>query len=108
MVRHNAAVRSILVALLLLTSGCGGGATSEVPPQITGLITSIERGGGDAITAFEIETEEGQRYRILIDAGRDYGFALEHLVVHRDQSLPVLVRSQNRGDEAVAVEILDA
>jgi hypothetical protein len=77
-------------------------------PSITGLITSIERGDGGTITAFEVETEEGDRYRILIGPGRDYGFDLEHLVIHRDQALPVLVRSQNRGGEAVAVEILDA
>jgi hypothetical protein len=77
-------------------------------PQITGLITSIERSDGGTITAFEVETEEGDEYRILIDPERDYGLDLEHLVVHRDQALPVLVRSQNRGGEAVPVEILDA
>jgi hypothetical protein len=108
MVRHNAAVRSILVALLLTTAGCGDGAAGEAPPQVTGLITSVERGDGGTITAFEVETEEGDQYRILIDPGRDYGFDLEHLAVHRDQALPVLVRSQSRGDEAVAIEILDA
>lgn len=106
MVRHNAAVRSFLV-FLLLTAACSDGAASDAPPQVTGLITSIERDGG-TITAFEVETEEGDRYRILLDAGRDYGFDLEHLVVHRDQSLPVQVRSERRGDDAVAVEILDA
>jgi hypothetical protein len=108
MVRHNAAVRSILVALLLLSAGCGDGAAGEAPPQVTGLITSVERDDDGTITAFEVETEEGGEYRILIDPERDYGFDLEHLVVHRDQALPVLVRSQNRGGDAVAVEILDA
>ena len=108
MVRHNAAVRTILVLLLLASPACGDGAAGEAPPQVTGLITSIERGDGGTITGFEVETEEGDQYRILIDPDRDYGFDLEHLVVHRDQALPVLVRSQNRGDEAVAVEILDA
>jgi hypothetical protein len=108
MVRHNAAVRSLLVILLLAAAACGDGAASDAPPRVTGLITSIERDDGGTITAFDVETEGGDRYRILIDPGRDYGFDLEHLAVHRDQSLPVLVRSQSRDGEAVAVEILDA
>jgi hypothetical protein len=84
MVRHNA-VRSVLVLLLLASAECGDGAANDPPPpQVTGLITSIERGDGGSITAFEIETEQGDRFRILIDPGRDFGFDFEHLVVHRD------------------------
>jgi hypothetical protein len=49
-----------------------------------------------------------QRYEVAVDPGRDYGFDLEHLEVHREQALPVLVRLEERGDVLLAVEIFDA
>jgi hypothetical protein len=107
MVRHNAAVRSALALLLVLCASCGGEARPEAPTEVTGLITAIERDGAGSITAFEVEDDDGP-YRILIDPGRDYGFDLEHLVVHRDQELPVMVRLEDRAGDLYAIEILDA
>jgi hypothetical protein len=107
MVRHNAAVRSALALLLVLCVSCGGEARPKAPAEVTGRITAIERDGAGSITAFEVEDDEGP-YRILIDPGRDYGFDLEHLVVHRDQELPVMVRLEDRAGDLYAIEILDA
>jgi hypothetical protein len=107
MVRHNAPVRSALALLLVLCASCGGEARTEAPAEVTGRITAIERDGAGSIMAFEVEDDDGP-YRILIDPGRDYGFDLEHLVVHRDQELPVMVRLQDRAGDLYAIEILDA
>jgi hypothetical protein len=94
-----------LVAILLIPSACA--SEPEVPPSVTGLITSIDRSDRGEITGFAVEAQ-GEGYDLRIDPGRDYGFDLEHLEEHRVQSLPVRVTVQERDGEAYAVEILDA
>lgn len=93
------------VILLLLAAACA--SEPEVPAEVTGLITAVERNDRGTITAFTVDAE-GEAYDIRIDPGRDYGFDLEHLEEHRAQELPVRVTIEQRGDDAFAVEILDA
>ncbi|HYZ10416.1 MAG TPA: hypothetical protein VE962_00810 [Actinomycetota bacterium] len=94
----------VLVAVCLLPA-CA--SEPEVPPSVTGLITSIDRSDRGGITGFTVEAE-GERYDIRIDPGRDYGFDLEHLEEHRAQSDPVRVTIEERDGQAYAFEILDA
>jgi hypothetical protein len=94
----------VLVAVCLLPA-CA--PEPEVPPSVTGLITSIDRSDRGGITGFTVEAE-GERYDIRIDPGRDYGFDLEHLEEHRAQSDPVRVTIEERDGQAYAFEILDA
>jgi hypothetical protein len=108
MVRHNPRVRSALALVLALSVGCGAAEPAEAPGRVEGLIVEIERDDAGEIRAFTVETRDEQRYEVAVDPGRDYGFDLEHLEVHREQALPVLVRLEERGDVLLAVEILDA
>ena len=96
---------AIVLAVPILLAACASEA--EVPPEVTGSITAIERGDRGGITGFTVEAPGGV-YDIRIDPGRDYGFPLEHLEEHRVQSLPVRVTLEDRDGEAYAVEILDA
>lgn len=95
----------VLVAVCLLPAACA--SEPEVPSSVTGLITSIDRSDRGGITGFTVEAED-ERYDILIDPGRDYGFDLEHLEEHRAQSDPVRVTIEERDGQAYALEILDA
>jgi multidrug efflux pump subunit AcrA (membrane-fusion protein) len=97
-------MRSVVI-LLLLAAACA--SEPVVPAEVTGLITAVERSDRGTITAFTVE-DDGEAYDIRIDLGRDYGFDLEHLEEHRAQELPVRVTIEQRGDDAFAVEILDA
>ena len=106
MVRHNAPVRIALAAALALAVACGD-ASLEAPRRVTGLIVEIRRDGG-AIRTFTVETRDHRRYEIALEPNRDYGFRLEHLQVHLDQQLPVLVRIDERDGTLYATEILDA
>jgi hypothetical protein len=94
----------VVLAVLFLLAACA--SAPEVPPEVTGLITAIQRGDRGAITGFTVDAE-GERYDIRIDPGRDYGFDLEHLEEHRAQELPVRVTVRERDGQAYAVEILD-
>jgi hypothetical protein len=76
--------------------------------MVTGLIVAIERDDAGEIRAFTVEARDERRYEIAIDDRRDYGFDLEHLAVHREQELPVLVRLEETRGTLFAVEILDA
>jgi hypothetical protein len=108
MVRHNAAVRSVLLLLLLSSVACGSTAEpAAVPDEVTGLITSIQRNDRGTIESLTVE-QGGQDYEILIDPGVDYGFDLEHLEEHRAQRLPVRVTVERRSGRAYATQILDA
>ena len=108
MVRHNPRMRSALALILALSVGCGAAEPAEAPSRIDGLIVAIERDDAGEIREFTVETREEERYEVAVDPERNYGFDLEHLEVHRQQALPVLVRLEDRGDVLYAVEILDA
>jgi hypothetical protein len=103
-------MRFVLVLAFVLPAACGGGSevSAEVPPEVTGTITSIERSDRGPITSFTVRDDDGQAYVIRIDPSQDYGFDLEHLEEHRAQELPVHVAIERRGDDAFAVQILDA
>jgi hypothetical protein len=108
MVRHNAAVRSVIVLILLSLVACGSASEpAPIPNQVTGLITSIERNDRGTIESFTVQQED-QEYDIRIDPGIGYGFDLEHLEEHRAQRLPVRVTVEQRGDQGYATQILDA
>lgn len=97
-------MRSVVI-LLLLAAACA--SELDFPAEVTGLITAVERNDRGTITAITVDADGGA-YDIRIDPGRDYGFDLEHLEEHRAQELPVRVTIEQRGDDAFAVEILDA
>jgi hypothetical protein len=109
MVRHNAPMRIAVAAGVALLVACAEpeGDTQPVPSRVTGLIVEIRREGG-SISSFTVEARDDRSYDIAIDPDRDYGFDLEHLEVHREQRLPVLVRIDERAGVLYAVEILDA
>lgn len=94
-----------IALVLVLAVACAG--EPDVPAEVTGPITSIERSDRGAIAAFTVEAD-GQRHVVRIDPGRDYGFDLEHLEEHRVERLPVRVTLEVREADVFAVEILDA
>jgi hypothetical protein len=95
----------VLLVMPLLLAACA--SEPEVPSSVTGLVTSVERSDRGGIIGFTVEAD-GERYEIRIDPGRDYGFDLEHIEEHRAQEQPVRVTVEQRGDDAFAIEILDA
>ena len=92
-----------VIGTVLLMASCGADEP-EVPPRVRGLIVEIE--GSRALNSFVLESE-GERYTILIDPDRDYGFPLEHLREHEAQDLPVVVTSETRDGDAYATSIED-
>jgi hypothetical protein len=107
------AVCALLIALVLgacgdddAPSSAGGGA--EVPDEVTGVIIAIDAHKGKHVTAFTLESEEGETYNISIAADVDYGFNLTHLVEHRDEELPVSVTLEERSGTLYALSIDDA
>jgi hypothetical protein len=107
-VGHNPEVRPVISLALVVVVACGSTAEPpSSPDQVTGLITSIGRGGDGSIESFTVD-QGGRTYEIRIDPGRDYGFDLEHLEVHRVDRLPVRVRLTERQGTLLATEILDA
>jgi hypothetical protein len=93
------------LAVPFLLAACA--SEPEAPSSVTGLIVSVERTDRGGITGFTVEAD-GETHDIRIDPGRDYGFDLEHLEVHRAQALPVRVALEDRVGTLFAVEILDA
>jgi hypothetical protein len=102
-------MRVVLILAIVLTVACATEpeGSTEVPAEVTGLITAIERSDRGPIAAFTVDAD-GEAYDIQIDPSRDYGFDLEHLEEHRAQELPVHVTIERRGEDAFAVQILDA
>jgi hypothetical protein len=100
-------MRTALALGLVVSAACGGAPSAEAPQRVTGLIVDIRRDEG-RIASFTVETADDRRYDVSIDPDRNYGFDLEHLVVHREQRLPVLVRIDDRDGTLYATEILDA
>ena len=103
------------VAVLLLAVGTACAAaetipenaeTSSAPPQVTGVITSIEPAEGTP-TSFTVEEEDGDVYEIAIDPELDYGFSLDHLREHQDTKDPVDVLVKNEDGKLIAVSIAD-
>jgi hypothetical protein len=93
--------------VLLLVPSCASRATPEVPTEVTGPITALGRAADGTIESLTVR--DGDRtFDIRIDPGRDYGFSLEHLEVHRATGAPVLVHVRVRDGALYAVEILDA
>jgi hypothetical protein len=93
---------------MLSVVACGSPAQPAPPPdEVTGLITTISRGEEGAIESFTVR-ESDRTFEIRIDAGRDYGFDLEHLEQHRASKWPVRVLLEERNGALYAVEILDA
>jgi hypothetical protein len=86
-------------------SSAGGGA--EVPDEVTGVITAIEAHKGKHVTAFTLESDEGETYDISIAADVDYGFDLTHLIEHRNEELPVSVTLEERSGTLYALAIDD-
>jgi len=89
--------RVIAVArLIVLVAACGDddapsntGGNTGTPDQVTGLITEVEAHVGKHVTAFTLESEEGETYDISIASKVDYGFNLKHLIEHRDKLTPL-------------------
>jgi hypothetical protein len=107
MVRHNAAVRSVLLLLLLSAVACGSAEPVAIPDEVVGTIIAIQRNDRGTIESFTVQ-QAGQEYDIRIDPSVAYGFDLEHLEEHRAQRLPVRVTVEQRGDLGYATQILDA
>ena len=105
---HNPWVRAAISLAVAVVVACGSPADpASSPDQVTGLITSIGRGSDGSIESFTVD-QGGRTYEIRIDPGRDYGFDLEHLEVHRVDRLPVRIRLTERQGTLFATEILDA
>lgn len=101
-----------LIALLLAACGeeeapSDAGGSPETPDRVTGLITDVEAHMGKHVTAFTLESEEGETYDISIASDVDYGFNLKHLVVHRDDEAPVTVTLEERSGTLYALSIED-
>jgi hypothetical protein len=97
----------VVLGLLMATSACASRSAPAAPTEVTGLITALGRATDGSIESFTLR--DGDRtFEIRIDPGRDYGFSLEHLKVHRDTRAPVRVRVRPRDGALYAVEILDA
>jgi hypothetical protein len=97
----------VVLGLLMATSACASRAAPAAPTEVTGLITALGRGADGGIESFTVR--DGDRtFEIRIDPGRDYGFPLGHLEVHRATRAPVLVHVKRRDGALYAVEILDA
>jgi hypothetical protein len=98
-----------VACLLLVAAACAQddavSRADEVPSEVTGLITAIVPSQGD-IESFTIE-EDGTSYEIKIAEDVDYGFDLEHLRVHLEDELPVIVTVDDRDGAAVATAIED-
>ncbi|MDQ3618767.1 MAG: hypothetical protein M3391_01390 [Actinomycetota bacterium] len=110
-------VRVIAIACLiaLLVAACGddaapskAGGQSGTPDQVTGLITKVEAHMGKHVTAFTLESEDGETYDISIASKVDYGFNLKHLIEHRDAKDPVSVTLEERRGTLYAMSIEDA
>ena len=102
-----------LIALLVAACGdddapSGTGGNDGTPGRVTGLITEVEAHMGKHVTAFTLESEDGETYDISIASKVDYGFKLKHLIVHRDKKLPVSVTLEERSGMLYAMSIKDA
>lgn len=95
-----------IVAAVLSISGCGKDEPPPPPSVLRGVITEVTMDGAK-VSAFSLEAGE-ERYEILIDPARDYGFDLTHLNEHRDTGDPVRVRLTQREEGLFAVRIDDA
>ena len=73
---------------------------------MTGLIVAID-GTGSNVHGFTLASG-GERYAVVTPRDVDYGFDLAHLREHLEQRLPVTCVLERRGDELVALEIVDA
>jgi hypothetical protein len=97
----------VVLGILMATSACASGDAPAAPTELTGLITALGRAADGSIESFTVS--DGDRtFEIRIEPGRDYGFSLEHLKVHRDTRAPVRVHVRPRNGALYAVEILDA
>ena len=88
---------------LFLVAGCGG---EEAPSEVTGTVTNVVEEDG-AVASFELSSEEGDEYEIVIGGDVDYGFDLTHLHEHHSTGDPVHVRLEERDEELVALSIDD-
>lgn len=107
-------VIAVACLLALLSAACGnddaasnGGGNADVPDQVIGLITEVDAHMGKHVTAFTLESEEGESYDISIASDVDYGFNLKHLLEHRDKELPVSVTLEERSGTLYALSIED-
>ena len=100
MTRYAAA----LIAALAL-AGCGGSGTTETPSEVTGTIEQISVSG--PIARFSLRADDGRSYVIHMARNIEYGFDPRHLIRHRELGLPVRCTLERRGDELVALEVLD-
>ena len=60
------------------------------------------------VSAFTLETGEGDTYEIFIAEDVDYGFDLSHLDEHRTSRDPVRCALEERNGRLYATKILDA
>jgi hypothetical protein len=97
----------VVLGLLVATPACASRTAPAPPTEVTGTITALGRAADGSIESFTVR--DGDRtFEIRVDPGRDYGFSLEHLKVHRDTRAPVRVHVKPRNGALYAVEILDA
>lgn len=107
-------VIALACLIALLVAACGddeapsnAGGKADTPDQVTGLITEVEAHMGKHVTAFTLESEEGESYDISIASKVDYGFNLKHLIEHRDKKDPVSVTLEERSGTLYALSIDD-
>lgn len=77
-------VTGLLITALVLLAGCRSAAPdSESSRVITGIVTSINAGGGfGEVDSFEVK-EDDEIIRIFVDTDAVYDFPLGHLNAHR-------------------------
>jgi hypothetical protein len=104
------AITCAAICALLLT-GCGGDdppnppqstpseAPQKVPPELEGVVTKT-----DGSASFTMRSE-GKAYEIFVDESIDYGFPLSHLKERLVGAGKVLVETEMRDGQAVAVHI---
>jgi len=100
-------LRSAAVVIAAVVAvGCGGtgSGNNETPTEVTGTIEQLTVSGPTA--RFSLRAD-GQTYVIHMVRDIDYGFDPRHLIRHRELGLPVRCTLERRGDDLVALEILD-
>ena len=91
---------------LLLFASCAAGQEDATPARLEGTVTNLSIEDG-TVTGFDLVSEEDGIVTILVDPERDYGFDLLHLEEHQSTGDPVVVSTETKGEDVIAVGIDD-
>ena len=103
-------LRLVLVSLAALTAvaGCTPDAGSDVPEEVTGVVTKVQSSGLTEVEQFTVRTESGELYDIRVDEETELAFPPAHLNEHRVSGEPVVVELENRSGTLYATLVDDA